>query len=404
MPIIYRKSAASPWIKQGDRLTKTFASGLCLIQQTYIVPKDLATYDAFKKGDAITDAQPCIDGAFIFPAPDYQDTGDGFVRCTVTAYGRVNSTGNKTFSKELAVQKFEARFIPANGDAENIDTIIYGIQVTADKLIWKFVTPKSASPNVSISENLKIYRLNGEALESVEVTEFFSLSSLAQSSNPTEISFNTPEQIALAEAVNYGLFDEWTVSYKAVPTTVSLGTWQRTTAPGLRANYNPIFSYAVPGPNLWPGKIAWNDVERNGSFLINLTNITNISAPNGSWNSQSPTKLIPKTNTLTTTFLGGLAKINQHEFFYTPPVFSGPPPVTVIGDDTPPGPSVYTSGPFKFNRVLVDMTTDSFGVNYVYKWVLEEIFEIFSVTVANENNQSLTYTVAIKFASFELED
>jgi len=86
--IIYRQNSASPWIKQGDRLTKTFASGLCLIQQTYIAPKALATYDAFEEGDAITESQPCIDGAYIFPAPDYQDTGDGFMRCTVTAYGR----------------------------------------------------------------------------------------------------------------------------------------------------------------------------------------------------------------------------------------------------------------------------------------------------------------------------
>jgi hypothetical protein len=199
--IIYRQSAASPWIKQGDRLTKTFASGLCLIQQTYIAPKSLATYDAFKEGDAITESQPCIDEAFIFPAPDYQDTGDGFMRCTVTAYGRVNTAGNKTFSKELGVQVFSASFTPTNGGLPSDQT--FSIEVTADKLIWKFVTLKSASPNVSISENLKVFRLTGQALETVQISEFFSTSSLAGLNKPTQVSFNTPKQIVLAEAVKH---------------------------------------------------------------------------------------------------------------------------------------------------------------------------------------------------------
>jgi hypothetical protein len=394
--IIYRKTAASPWIKQGDRLTKTFASGLCLIQQTYIAPKALATYDAFEEGDAITDSQPCIDGAYIFPAPDYQDTGDGFMRCTVTAYGRVNTAGNKTFSKELGVQGFSASFTPTNGGLPSDQT--FSIEVTADKLIWKFVTQKSASPNVSISENLKVFRLTGQALETVQISEFFSTSSLAGLNKPTEVSFNTPEQIVLAEAVNYGRFDEWTVAYKANPTTVSLGGWQRTAAP---SREGMTFSHAAPGPNVWPGSILWNSVSKNGSAEVYLVEAKNINAPDGSWNPGDPTTLIPATNTPISTYLGGSARINETSFFYTPPVFSGLPPATVRNDDTPPSPAVHMSGAFKFNRVLADTASDSEGTYYIYKWVLEDIYEVFEFTIKNENNQSSTYSVQIKFASFE---
>ena len=83
------------WIKQPNRIVKTFSSGLCLIQQDYVRRKNSVNYFDFKEGDRLLDedANPCMDGAYIFPAPDYQDTGDGFIKCTVTAYGRVNTTG-----------------------------------------------------------------------------------------------------------------------------------------------------------------------------------------------------------------------------------------------------------------------------------------------------------------------
>jgi hypothetical protein len=66
-----------------------------LIQQDYVCRKNSVNYFDFKEGDRLLDedANPCMDGAYIFPAPSYQDTEDGFIKCTVTAYGRVNTTG-----------------------------------------------------------------------------------------------------------------------------------------------------------------------------------------------------------------------------------------------------------------------------------------------------------------------
>jgi hypothetical protein len=66
-----------------------------MITQDFICRNDgKADYFAFKEGDLFQDSDPCMDNAYIFPDPTYQDLGNGFINCSVTAYGRVNSTGN----------------------------------------------------------------------------------------------------------------------------------------------------------------------------------------------------------------------------------------------------------------------------------------------------------------------
>jgi hypothetical protein len=107
MAYIYH--GTNEWIKQPNRLVKTFSSGLCLIQQDYVRRKKSVTYFDFNEGDRLLDedADPCMDGAYIFPAPSYQDTEDGFIKCTVTAYGRVNTTGviNTNLSQGLILNE-----------------------------------------------------------------------------------------------------------------------------------------------------------------------------------------------------------------------------------------------------------------------------------------------------------
>ena len=92
---IIKSGSAGRWIKQPNRLVKTFPSGLCMIQQDYIADRNFISYEDFREGDILSqeDSSPCIDQAYIFPAPGYQDMGNGFVKCTVVAYGRVNTTG-----------------------------------------------------------------------------------------------------------------------------------------------------------------------------------------------------------------------------------------------------------------------------------------------------------------------
>lgn len=180
---LYRTNSASPWIKQGNRLTKTFASGLCLIQQTYIAPKSLATYDAFEEGDAITDSQPCIDGAFIFPAPDYQDTGDGFMRCTVTAYGRWKTDSEVSRRKKKitlavygSIQNVPRTAIIEGGQTGpvtvNFVPILSGgieyplnkAEILTDDLVLKFVLPSTQAdlPLTPPNSLSRIYKITGE--------------------------------------------------------------------------------------------------------------------------------------------------------------------------------------------------------------------------------------------------
>jgi hypothetical protein len=183
--IIFRKTAASPWIKQSDRLTKTFSSGLCLIQQTYIAPKALATYDAFQEGDAITESQPCIDGAYIFPAPDYQDTGNGFMRCTVTAYGRWKTDSEVSRRKRKitlgvygSVANMPGFFFTVEGEEPLPVTINFGqvfsndplnkAEVLTDDLVLKFVLPSTQTdlPLTPPNSLIKIYKITGEQFPS----------------------------------------------------------------------------------------------------------------------------------------------------------------------------------------------------------------------------------------------
>lgn len=258
--LVYRKNAASPWIKQGDRLVKTFASGLCLIQQTYIAPRALATYNAFVEGAAITDSQPCIDGAYIFPAPDYQDTGDGFMLCTVTAYGRWKTEPNVTRQKrklELGVygQISNMQVGQETGVTVNFSNVVGGTEfplnkkeVIADDLVLSFVMP----PNVDLpltppSSLSRLYLLTGEQIpQTIDVAyltqlfggsmqHWFSFQNITSIGSATittadfesvgnSNSFGLRESgisfiLTRCESVEYGHFSEYTASFEATGTS-----------------------------------------------------------------------------------------------------------------------------------------------------------------------------------------
>jgi len=74
----------------GTKNVKTFPSGLVLVSQQYAVPKGLeANYAArFAVGKLLRISSPAVDGLYIFPEPEWRDSGDGFTRITVSAYGR----------------------------------------------------------------------------------------------------------------------------------------------------------------------------------------------------------------------------------------------------------------------------------------------------------------------------
>jgi len=149
------------WIKQPNRVVQTFRSGLCMIQQDYIRrADDQIDYFTFREGDAIPteDSAPCIDGAYIFPAPSYQDMGNGFIKCSVTAYGRVNITGVVDLNKRLGSYLVTVFYVSTRELFESSETKFF------DVATYRFAARKSEFIIAPDTPQLYIYDIDGTPL------------------------------------------------------------------------------------------------------------------------------------------------------------------------------------------------------------------------------------------------
>ena len=248
----YNYHGTAGWIKQPNRIVKTFESGLCLIQQDYIRRKDKVEYFTFKKGDALSvaDSQPCIDGAFIFPEPDYQDMGNGYIKCTITAYGRVNTTGSVTTRKEPValtanVSEFK-RGISADLQTcqttgqfsfENEVALYSGLDPgLVDIPILKIVLGANESPSTIIPANL-VNVFVAATGENITNKLFFPQITGLNEDNSIPASFGadfegrklqTEFRIDRVETTDYGRFKEYTLSWRIVMSpSMDLGTFIR---------------------------------------------------------------------------------------------------------------------------------------------------------------------------------
>lgn len=148
------------WIKEGGKLVKTFPSGLVQITQNFVAPKDIYENfpEQFNPGDPYADSFPCIDNAFVFPKPDIQFIDGNFVRVTVTAYGRSNTDGTTTISKEHRANapKLFYRSEPIKNDEGKIirfETQFSRLGGSGRSLIVDFITKKFV---VSKNDNLQL--------------------------------------------------------------------------------------------------------------------------------------------------------------------------------------------------------------------------------------------------------
>ena len=179
---IYYGSA--DWIPQANRLVKTFRSGLCMITQDYICRNDSSlNYQSFLEGDKIKNSSPCMDDAYIFPAPDYQDMGNGFVKCTVTAYSRVKTSAVVEISKRLG--EYSVGYFYNKGESVEYD--YFKEQKLFDLVTYRFVIKKGDKFGIPNYVTPKIYNLDGS-----EVTLY----------NPTLSS-----RVELYEVTSFGEFD-----------------------------------------------------------------------------------------------------------------------------------------------------------------------------------------------------
>ena len=222
MSYIYKGETG--WIKQPNRVVQTFRSGLCMIQQQYIRrADDRIDYFAFREGDAIPtdDSAPCIDGAYIFPAPSYQDMGNGFISCTVTAYGRVNTTGVVDLNKRLGnyISTFSySLFSGAFGSSSASSQKFF------DVAVYRFAARRGEFITASDSPTLYIYDLDGSPLPvGVTRTDAGSVG-ITQANDPAQTyylqsftieTYTLGRQIEQYESTNYGEFLEVIISVTA---------------------------------------------------------------------------------------------------------------------------------------------------------------------------------------------
>jgi hypothetical protein len=137
-----------------------------MIQLEYIADRNSINYLTFKEGDVLSqdDSAPCIDNAYIFPAPSYQDLGNGFVKCTVTAYGRTTQQATTVYSRRAAVVDF---YRPEAVTVEDVFGFAYAYatprNIIRDVAIVSSVIRKDDTLRI-LFPPLEIYYTNGVAI------------------------------------------------------------------------------------------------------------------------------------------------------------------------------------------------------------------------------------------------
>jgi len=277
-------------IAQPGRAVNTFPSGLVRVDQTYLgLTAQAATHrTTLAIGNNMPDgnSSPCIDGLKIFPEAQERRREDGFTEFIVSAYGRCNATGQKTFGEELVTTTVFHSLPDAGAGISAFAT--NGIESYADSLTWQFCVPKNSSVAVTVGDIARVFEFNGTQLQTMtfyqSLARFFP-TLLTQSQglghfktkNPRAVVFdlntivadlkglkveassstNLPAVEFKVEAIkktNFGSFDEWTVSYQPYP---------------------PIFDFVALGDySIWQ-----NPGHAESSNLANLIDntITNVS-------------------------------------------------------------------------------------------------------------------------------
>jgi hypothetical protein len=175
-----------------------------MIQQDYICRNDdNLDYDSFREGDKINDSSPCMDDAYIFPAPEYQDMGNGFIKCTVTAYGRVNTTGCVDLGRRLGDYISTTSFVNDTAGVLNSGSIDKTSKKLFDFAVYRFTAMQGEIIGTPSIIELKIYGLNG-----VKLPEGLSTTQLGGSANTRTEDYTLGSEIERYDVINYGTYSE----------------------------------------------------------------------------------------------------------------------------------------------------------------------------------------------------
>ena len=233
-------------IAQPGRAVNTFPSGLVRVDQTYLgLTAQAATHrTTLAIGNNMPDgnSSPCIDGLKIFPEVQERRREDGFTEFIVSAYGRVNTTGQKTIGQELMTTVVKLTL----GDLDGSDRFpLRGIECYADVPSWLFCAPKNSPVSLLINDIAKVFEYDGTQLQTMTFQQLLSRFYPGYLDEPGHFLRNNPKkviynfnsvtaniigvktdalgstnldgvkyQVESIQKTNFGSFDEWTVSYK----------------------------------------------------------------------------------------------------------------------------------------------------------------------------------------------
>ena len=237
-------SAINDWIPQPGRITRSWSSGLVLIQQEFIgsISENglVATEgDPFPGDDADT-------GAKVYGVPEYRDLGNGLQSAVVSAYGIVpGKAGVETlteisFSVTTLLFRVTKRYPDANPPFNYLDDAkTFSVLITNKKIVKPFLksSPSTISPPANDDE-FKILGIGsiGTIAAGASIKDAtFTVSQIFPGITPAWSGDHAPlpltSRIAFAqgnfyEYKNFGDIIESSATFSIIPNVIDFGEFQ----------------------------------------------------------------------------------------------------------------------------------------------------------------------------------
>ena len=258
-PRIYGESGL---ILQEGMISRAFPSGLLLVQATYLIRKgnESSANELLAVGMELPVESKALEGLFIYPEPELSDAGNGFVKISVSAYGRWKTEPNVTRQKrklELGVYgqitNMPRTILQEGGPtspvtvhfAPGVPNVLNKAEIFAEDLVLTFVRPANTDlPFTPTSSLSRLYKITGEIIPQMIDVDYLmglfggklnwqydnvgSFSSITQAefeSDSTGYNSFLPMQSGVSfnltrcDSVDYGAFTEHTAAFEATGTS-----------------------------------------------------------------------------------------------------------------------------------------------------------------------------------------
>jgi hypothetical protein len=253
-------------ILQPGTISRTFPSGLLLVQASYLIRKgkEAAANELLAVGMELPIESKAIDGLYIYPEPEWSDADPGFTKISVTAYGRWKTEPNVTRQKrklELGIYggisnvprpifteggptgPVSVNFAPFILNGGGVQDVRNKAEVLTDDITLFFVLPRTQAdlPLTAPNSLSRLYQITGEQfpplIDVFYLQTFFGgglrwqFENFGSSSTITSQGFDSQSvgynsfapmengisfNLTRCESVEYGQFIEYTASFEAV--------------------------------------------------------------------------------------------------------------------------------------------------------------------------------------------